>query len=104
VAQHPFHLDKVINEKTHVVGLTEMSPLGIGPVDTAISWKNDNWNRKWFISLMRHLKELKKKFRFKVVVGGPGAWQLLHPFTDYLRIQGTPIGNMAAAFRRTVGL
>ena len=104
VAQHPFHLDKVIDEKTRVVGLTEMSPLGLGPVDTAISWKNDNWNRKWFVSLMKRLKELKKKFRFKVVVGGPGAWQLLHPFTDYLRIQGTPIGNMAAAFRRTVGL
>ena len=102
VAQHPFMLEKVIDENTRVVGLTEMSPLGIGTVDTAISWKNDNWNRKWFVRLMRQLKELKRRFHFKVVVGGPGAWQLLNPFTDYLRRQGTPIGQMATKFRRAV--
>src|SRR5579884_3774203 len=97
-SQHPFEVEKAINGSTTVVGLTEMSPLGIGTVDTAISWKNDNWNRKWFISLMQRLKKLKERFGFKVVVGGPGSWQLLHPFTDFLRRQGTSIARYASHF------
>jgi radical SAM superfamily enzyme YgiQ (UPF0313 family) len=102
VAQHPFEIERVIDEDTRVVGLTEMSPLGIGTVDTAISWRADNWNRKWFTALTRKLKELKKLFNFKVVVGGPGSWQLLSPFTDYLRQQGTPIAAQASRFKTEV--
>ncbi|MEM3671060.1 MAG: radical SAM protein [Thermoprotei archaeon] len=103
IAQHPFEIEKAIDENTKVVGLTEMSPLGIGTVDTAISWRADNWNRKWFVSLMKKLSRLKKVFRFKVVVGGPGSWQLLTPFTDYLRSQGTPIASEASRLRDSVG-
>lgn len=88
-AQHPFEMEKAIGKDTRIVGLTEMSPLGIGTVDTAISWNNDPWNREWFIRLGKKLKALKKRNDFKVVVGGPGSWQLLRPFTDYMRRQLT---------------
>ncbi|MBI2649262.1 MAG: B12-binding domain-containing radical SAM protein, partial [Thaumarchaeota archaeon] len=77
VAQHPYMIENAIGDETKVVGLTEMSPLGMGPVDTAISWSNTPWNRMWFTRLMKRLKSLKERYRFKVVVGGPGSWQLL---------------------------
>ena len=77
VAQHPYEIERAIGEDTEVVGLTEMSPLGMGPVDTAISWMNTPWNRMWFTRLLKRLKALKKIYDFKVVVGGPGSWQLL---------------------------
>ncbi len=88
-AQHPFGIEKAVDRNTKVVGLTEMSPMGIGTVDTAISWNNDPWNREWFIRLGKKLKSLKEKNNFKVAVGGPGSWQLLRPFTDYMRRQPT---------------
>ncbi len=89
VAQHPFEIEKAIGKNTRVVGLTEMSPLGMGPVDTAISWSNTPWNRKWFLDLMKRLKKLKEKFDFKVVVGGPGSWQLLERnHDDFSMING----------------
>lgn len=90
IAQHPFMIENAISDDTKIVGLTEMSPLGIGTVDTAISWSNDPWNREWFIRLTTKLKRLKERFKFKVVVGGPGSWQLLRPFTDYMRRVDTP--------------
>ena len=90
VAQHPGRIEQAVNEETKIVGLTEMSPLGIGTVDTAISWNNDPWNREWFIRLTKNLKKLKDRYKFKVVVGGPGSWQLLRPFTDYMRRVDTP--------------
>lgn len=98
VAQHPFELEKVIDKDTKIVGLTEMSPLGIGTVDTAISWNNDPWNRMWFTRATKKLKKLKDKYGFKVVVGGPGSWQLLNPFTDYMRRQLTPLGRDASKY------
>lgn len=98
VAQHPFDLEKAIDKDTKVVGLTEMSPLGIGTVDTAISWNNDPWNRMWFTRLTRKLKKMKEKYGFKVVVGGPGSWQLLNPFTDYMKRQLTPLGRDASRY------
>ena len=75
-AQHPQAIEKAVGEGTKVVGLSEMSPLGMGPVDTAISWTNEPWNRKWFLDITRRLKRLKEKYKFKFVVGGPGAWQI----------------------------
>ncbi len=75
--QHPLMIERAIGPETRVVGLSEMSPLGMGPVDTAISWYNITWNRMWFTILTRKLKKLKERFDFKVVVGGAGAWQLL---------------------------
>ncbi len=98
VAQHPFELEKVVDKDTEVVGLTEMSPLGIGTVDTAISWNNDPWNRMWFTRMTKKLKKLKEKYDFKVAVGGPGSWQLMSPFTDYMRRQLTPLGRDASVY------
>jgi len=90
VAQHPYEIEKAIGKNTEVVGLTEMSPLGMGPVDTAISWMNTPWNRMWFIRLLRRLKKLKERYDFKLVVGGPGSWQLLERDHDaFSMISGT---------------
>ncbi len=73
---HPLALDKIVGPSTQVVGLSEMDPVGMGPVTTAYSWTNEPWNRRWFTHLTDQLKRLKRLYGFKVVLGGAGAWQL----------------------------
>jgi radical SAM superfamily enzyme YgiQ (UPF0313 family) len=73
---HPQQIEKAIGEKTRVVALSEMDPLGIGPVSTAMSPTLSPFSRFWFTDLTTRLKILKRKYDFKVVLGGAGAWQL----------------------------
>ncbi len=87
-AQHPFRIEDAVGEKTEIVALSEMSPLGLGPVDTALSWYNTTWNRFWFGKLTDKLKKLKQKYGFKVLVGGAGSWQLLDFSKDYMLAGG----------------
>ncbi|MHA1380590.1 MAG: B12-binding domain-containing radical SAM protein [Candidatus Helarchaeota archaeon] len=75
---HPNHLGNVINSKTKIVGVSCEDPMGIGPATS--SWSSifhgiPN-NRIKFILLMDKIKELKNKYDFKVVLGGPGTWQI----------------------------
>lgn len=72
---HPLGLNQQIGARTEVVGLSEMDPVGMSPVTTAYSWSNEPWNKRWFSLLTGDLKRLKRLFRFKVVLGGAGAWQ-----------------------------
>ncbi|GIU70985.1 MAG: radical SAM protein [Candidatus Nitrosocaldaceae archaeon] len=73
---HPDYIEKAIGEDTKIVGLNVMDPRGIGPVPSALTQgKMTPINRISFRNLCNRVKELKKKYNFKVVVGGPGAWQ-----------------------------
>jgi len=88
-AQHPLCIEDAIGPNTKVVGISTMSPLGMGPVDTALSWYNETWNRRWFTILTSKLRSLKCLYKFKVVVGGAGAWQLTD-IEDHNRIRISP--------------
>ena len=75
---HPNYLYKVVNSKTKIVGVSCEDPLGMGPATT--SWSSifhgvPN-NRMKFLQLMNIIRTLKSKFHFKVVLGGPGTWQI----------------------------
>ncbi|GBC74577.1 MULTISPECIES: B12-binding domain-containing radical SAM protein [Candidatus Nitrosocaldus] len=75
---HPDHIEKAIGEGTEIVGLNVMDPRGIGPVPSALTQgKMTPINRISFRNLCYRLKNLRemKGYRFKVVVGGSGAWQ-----------------------------
>lgn len=74
---HPQQIEKAVGEESKVVALSEMDPLGMGPVSTAMSSTLSPFNRFWFTDLTTRLKILKRKYDFKVVLGGAGAWQFI---------------------------
>ena len=76
---HPSHLKKTIKKDTEIVGVTVVDPLGIGPETTFWSTVLGGvpHNKVKFSLLMREIKKLKERYQFQVVLGGPGAWQLI---------------------------
>jgi radical SAM superfamily enzyme YgiQ (UPF0313 family) len=76
VVAHPEHLDKVVGPETKVVGITETDPLGIGPATSTFKhlFGGEAYMALKFREVLNHPSI--KKFGPKIVVGGPGAWQL----------------------------
>jgi len=74
---HPEHLTKSVGNKTKIIGIEVMDPFGIGPVpSTSHNGHMNPINSLTFKKLCQNVKQLKEKNKFKVVVGGAGAWQL----------------------------
>lgn len=73
---HPDFLNKSVTGDTQILGIEVMDPFGTSP--TIMSAKNGHVRkeRMSFKKLCLRAKELKKKRKFKVIVGGAGAWQL----------------------------
>ncbi|MGC8816704.1 MAG: B12-binding domain-containing radical SAM protein [Candidatus Hadarchaeum sp.] len=76
VVAHPEHLDKVIDDKTKVVGITSNDPLGIGPASSTFSglMGQETYSAIFFRKLVTG--PIIKENGLKTIVGGPGAWQL----------------------------
>ncbi|KUO42757.1 MAG: hypothetical protein APU95_01720 [Hadesarchaea archaeon YNP_N21] len=76
IVAHPDHLDKVIGPCTKVLGVTENDPLGIGPATSTFTqiFGGQAYMALKFRELLDHPSV--KRFRPKIIVGGPGAWQL----------------------------
>jgi len=92
VVAEPEHIELSIGEDTKVVGLNVMDAIGIGPVPSTLNQGSFTpINRISFRALCLQLKELKKKFGFKVIIGGPGAWQLTF---DKKRVEEYGIDNI----------
>ncbi len=75
----PHHLRKIIDKDTAIVGVHVVDPMGLAPVSWTLKTLTGGGNtctHYEFERLMNIIKELKHKFKFKVIVGGPGAWQL----------------------------
>jgi radical SAM superfamily enzyme YgiQ (UPF0313 family) len=76
IVAHPEHLDKVVGSRTKIVGITETDPLGKAPATSTFTQLFDGvayMNLK-FRELLNH--PAIKKYKPKIVVGGPGSWQL----------------------------
>lgn len=76
VVAHPEHLEKVVGPSTKVLGITENDPLGIGPATSTFNQ---------ILGGVPHMrikfKEVLedpavKRYMPRIIVGGPGAWQL----------------------------
>ncbi|MGB9978855.1 B12-binding domain-containing radical SAM protein [Methanobacterium sp.] len=76
IVAHPEHLSKVIGPNTRVLSITEIDPLGIAP---ATSTFRNMFGGKAYMSvkfeeLLNHPHV--QKYKPKIIIGGPGAWQL----------------------------
>lgn len=79
VVVHPDRLEEVINSDTKIVGVGVKDPLGLGYVSLTYSTLlglGDPINKYEFMRLIKTIKKLKNKYKFKLLVGGPGVWQL----------------------------
>jgi len=76
VVAHPDHLDKVVGPNTRVLAITETDPLGIGPATSTFTqlFGGEAYMAVKFKELLNH--PAVKMYKPKIVVGGPGAWQL----------------------------
>ncbi|MEM1921876.1 MAG: hypothetical protein QW615_04130, partial [Desulfurococcaceae archaeon] len=91
VIVHPNDLDKVVNEKTRVIGISVKDPMGLGYVSLTYSTligMGEPINKIEFLDLMNKVKKLRRKYRFRVVIGGPGVWQfrLINGILDKLGV------------------
>jgi radical SAM superfamily enzyme YgiQ (UPF0313 family) len=76
IVAHPEHLDKVVGPKTRVIGITETDPLGMAPATSTFTqlFNGEAYMNIKFRELLNHPSI--KKHRPRIIVGGPGAWQL----------------------------
>jgi len=75
---HPDNLEEKVSESTRIIGISTKDPLGLGYVSltySTLTGLGNSINKYEFLQLMKKIVELKNKYRFKVVVGGPGIWQ-----------------------------
>ena len=76
IVAHPEFLDKVVGPNTKVVGIAENDPLGIAPATSSFTevLGGEAYMAIKFRELLNH--PAIKKHKPKIVVGGPGSWQL----------------------------
>ena len=76
VVAHPDGLGQVIGSSTKVVGITTSDPLGLGPASSTFSslLRKESYTAYFFRRLM--MSHDLTQSTAKVIVGGPGAWQL----------------------------
>ncbi len=75
----PRYLSKVVDKDTVILGIHVLDPQGLAPVSWTLSvllGGGKPCTQYEFEKLMKEVLRLKSKYRFKVIVGGPGAWQL----------------------------
>ncbi len=81
VVAHPKYLHRFIGEDTKIVGISAMDPFGLGPVTMMFTYGGalESFSEHKFRDLVNEINSIRKKrgLRFKIVVGGQGAWQLV---------------------------
>ncbi len=75
----PHALRRAVDKDTAVVGVHVLDPKGLAPVTwtlKVISGGGPSCTELEFENLMKSVLELKHRYGFRLVVGGPGSWQL----------------------------
>jgi radical SAM superfamily enzyme YgiQ (UPF0313 family) len=77
---HEDRVQNCIDEDTEVIGVYTMDPLGIAPLTVSYSVLFDDPSKPWvrieFERLIARLNAARKGTKAKLVVGGPGVWEL----------------------------
>jgi len=76
---HPETIGKIVNNDTKVVGITTSDPLGLGPASSTFSSLlcRETYTAYFFRRLVTN--PVLKASKARIIVGGPGAWQLANP-------------------------
>lgn len=76
VVAHPDHLERAVGPETRVIGITENDPLGMGPASSTFTalLGGEAYMAVKFRELLDHPSI--RSYRPRIIVGGPGAWQL----------------------------
>ncbi len=81
----PERLSYVVGPSTRIVAVHVLDPFGLAPVPYTLRLLmggGDSWTKVLFLEFMRKVRKLKERYGFKVVVGGPGTWQLREVWRD----------------------
>jgi len=75
---HPERLDKAVDSETKVVGVTTSDPMGLGPASSTFSslLNKEPYTAYFFRKMM--LDNALQSGNARIIVGGPGAWQLVN--------------------------
>jgi radical SAM superfamily enzyme YgiQ (UPF0313 family) len=96
----PNKIHRAITKDTRIVGLSVVDPLGKAPVSYTLAsllGGGDSCTKVEFLTLIEEVKTLKKKYNFKLIVGGQGVWQL-PPIQKSLGIDTLFFGEAEATF------
>ena len=75
----PEKLAKTVSGETKVVGIHVLDPMGLAPVShslSAFTGGGETYTKTMFLEFAHRLLNLKRRYGFRVVAGGPGTWQL----------------------------
>ncbi len=80
VVAHEDHVQEFVDEKTELIGVTTMDPLGLAPLTMSYSvfFQTDApaYVHQEFRALMDKINRIRTGKKAKLVVGGPGVWEL----------------------------
>lgn len=84
VVAHEDHIQDFVDDDTEIIGVTTMDPLGLGPLTmsyTVFFGTSAPAYVQWeFESLLARINKARAGKKAKLVVGGPGVWELtVHP-------------------------
>jgi len=78
IVVRPQDIRKFLNDETIAVGITANDPLGLGPASSTFSSlvEKETYSATCFRELLKEIRPYARRYKIKIVVGGPGAWQL----------------------------
>ena len=84
VVAHEGHIAEFVDDDTEIIGVSTMDPLGLGPLTMSYAVFFDTtgpaYVQKEFESLLARINRARAGKKAKLVVGGPGVWELtVHP-------------------------
>ena len=83
---NPEYLNKSNGPDSKGVGINVMDPIGMAPVTTTMAPEKLSYVAMKFKRMCADIIQLKKKYDFKVAVGGNGAWELAK--SDRMQVHG----------------